>query len=71
MYQRSVSDITWEGHDFLDSIRADNIWEATKKGANKLKTMSLTSVKLIAGQILHSIISNQRVIDAIVKEILQ
>jgi hypothetical protein len=25
--------ITWKGHDFLDSVRDDEIWEKTKAGA--------------------------------------
>ncbi|MEM7068552.1 MAG: DUF2513 domain-containing protein [Pseudomonadota bacterium] len=27
--------ITWRGHDFLDSIRDDEIWRLTKDGAKK------------------------------------
>lgn len=27
--------ITWSGHDFIDSIRDDQIWRATKEGAKR------------------------------------
>ncbi|CDO60622.1 hypothetical protein BN1012_Phect2409 [Candidatus Phaeomarinobacter ectocarpi] len=26
-------ELTWQGHDFLDSVRDDNVWELTKKSA--------------------------------------
>ena len=28
----AIKRLTWEGHDFLDSIRDPKIWEKTKKG---------------------------------------
>jgi hypothetical protein len=30
-----ISSITWEGHDFIDSIRDSKIWHDTKEGAKE------------------------------------
>ena len=46
--------LTWEGHEFLDSIREENIWETVKKtlkdkslglSYEALKSVVVTSVK--------------------------
>lgn len=37
--------LTWDGHEFLDSIRNDNIWNKTKEGI-KSKGLELASVPL-------------------------
>ncbi len=31
------ADLTWKGHDFLDSVRDPEIWAKTKKGAESAK----------------------------------
>lgn len=31
IYSFGVSRLTWEGHEFLDSIRADTVWYKTKE----------------------------------------
>ncbi|MDX5595326.1 DUF2513 domain-containing protein [Pseudovibrio sp. SPO723] len=31
-----IDSITWDGHDFLDSVQDDEIWEKTKEGAKKV-----------------------------------
>ena len=34
-------ELTWHGHDFLESIRDPTVWENTKDGAKKLGGVSL------------------------------
>ncbi|TXN40690.1 DUF2513 domain-containing protein [Methylobacterium sp. WL30] len=29
-------DLTWEGHDFLDTVRDPEVWKRTKDGASKM-----------------------------------
>lgn len=36
-----VRRLTWRGHDFLDAVRDDSIWEKTKAGANKAGTAGI------------------------------
>lgn len=44
-----INSLTWEGHDFLDSIRNDDIWNKTKsKVIEKGGTMTFDIVKAVA-----------------------
>lgn len=43
-----VERLTWEGHDFLDTIRDDEVWRRTKAGASKVGGWSLDLIKDIA-----------------------
>lgn len=46
LYWLSVSSITWEGHQFLDNIRENEVWKETK---NKIKGFSSVSITILAG----------------------
>lgn len=45
-------EITWEGHDFLDSVRDPKIWEKTKKGAEAAGGFTLELMKDLAKGLL-------------------
>ena len=48
-----VGSLTWEGHDFLDKIREDTIWNKTKGLIkNKALPMTLDVVKEIASAVI-------------------
>jgi Hypothetical protein (DUF2513) len=40
--------LTWEGHDFLDSVRDPEIWAKTKKGAEEAKGFTVDLLKDLA-----------------------
>jgi hypothetical protein len=40
-----IASLTWEGHEFLDSIKNDNVWVKTKEGVKK-KGLELGSIPL-------------------------
>jgi hypothetical protein len=40
--------LTWEGHDFIDAIRDDAIWEKTKKGATEVGGLTFELLKDLA-----------------------
>lgn len=40
--------LTWQGHEFLDTIRDDEIWRRTKDGARKVGGFSLDVVAALA-----------------------
>lgn len=53
-----VSNLTWEGHEFLDSIRRDNVWAQLKDKAAALGTdLPFDVVKATAVQLLQRSIS--------------
>lgn len=58
----SIIDISWNGHQFLNTIRSKSVWEATKKGASKLGIMSIHALSTIAMKITETIITDQIVI---------
>jgi hypothetical protein len=48
----SPTGLTWTGHDFLDTVRSENIWRETKKKlAEQGGSMPLEIVKAVAIQI--------------------
>ena len=50
-----VTGLTWEGHDFLDSIRDDSTWAAVKKQLAKVGgSAPLDLIKPLATQYLRS-----------------
>lgn len=64
-----IQNITWGGHQFLNTIRPQSIWDATKKGASKLGLMSMQALSSIAMEVAKAIITNPAVITNIVNQI--
>lgn len=54
-----VTSITWSGHQFLDNIRDDGVWENTKHVISKFSSVSLNLISNIASQVITSLIHNQ------------
>ena len=52
IYTVNVRSLTWEGHDFLDSIRQEDVWKATQEKAatagHNIAQLSLDIIKGIA-----------------------
>lgn len=67
MYFCEINNITWNGHQFLNTIRPKTVWEATKQGASKLGIMSMHALNTIAMKITEAVITNPVVIDNIIK----
>ncbi len=47
-----VQRMTWNGHDFLDSIRDPEIWKRTMEGAEAAKGFSIDLLKALAKGLL-------------------
>lgn len=53
IYSFGVGSLTWEGHEFLDKVREDTIWNKTKGViSSKLLPMTLDVVKDVATSII-------------------
>nr|DAF01605.1 MAG TPA: Flagellin, PadR, transcription factor, DNA.8A [Caudoviricetes sp.] len=52
-----VSQITWAGHKFLDTIRDDTVWGHTKGLLSKFTSTSITFVSNIASQVLTNLVT--------------
>ncbi len=62
----NIENITWHGHMFLNTIRPDTIWEATKKKAKQIGGMSIHSLSMISSTIIQGLASNSDFIQSIV-----
>lgn len=52
-----ISDITYVGHEFLQSIKSDSVWNHVKDVSKKAGAMSFPVISSIASNILSQIIS--------------
>lgn len=52
-----ISSITWDGHQFLDNIRDNNIWKNTKEILSNFSSTSINIMQKVATQILINLIS--------------
>lgn len=53
-----VTEITYNGHQFLENIRQQNIWNKTKETAKKLGSLSIPVLQEISQKIIFSMINN-------------
>lgn len=60
-----IDDITMYGYDFLEQIREDNIWEATKNIAYKIRVTSIGMLEKIVVAIITEICKQQPVVSLI------
>lgn len=52
-----ILQITWDGHQFLDTIRDNEVWSTTKTVLSKVSSASLTFASSVASQVLTNMIS--------------
>lgn len=70
MFFCEINNITWDGHQFLNTIRPKTVWEATKDGASKLGVMSMHALSSIAMKISETIVTNPIVIENIIEHMM-
>lgn len=52
-------DLTWQGHEFLESVRDPEIWRQAKSGASKAGTASIDFIWGVAKAILRNAIRDR------------
>ena len=57
VYIYKFNNITWEGHQFLDTIRSNKVWSVSKKVASELKIKSVSAFSQIAIQVSSNLIN--------------
>lgn len=55
----SITDMTYSGHQLLENIRPDTVWEKTKTSATKIGSFSINVLNNIASNILLNLINTQ------------
>ena len=61
-----ITNLTWNGHEFLDTVRGKTVWEATKEKALKLGGMSIKTLGVLALEITKAIATHPNLINDIV-----
>lgn len=51
-----VDEMTWEGHQFLDTIRDPKVWSKTKEIASHLESVSITLLSNIGTGVINHMI---------------
>lgn len=64
-----ISDITWDGHQFLNTIRPKTIWNATKEKAKQFGGMSIGTLSMLATELTKAVITHPNYINKIVEQI--
>lgn len=54
-----IHSLTWDGHEFLDNIRDDQIWDLTTKVTSNFSSVSLSIIRKVASQLLTILIDKQ------------
>ncbi len=57
--QINIKSITWDGHQFLDNVRDNKVWENTKSILSNFSSVSIGIVNNVATQIISSVIETQ------------
>ncbi len=59
-YECAISSLTWNGNDFLDTVRSDTVWEKTKSAISKtVGSTAFEIVKSVATKIGESMLMAQ------------
>lgn len=58
-HQGLSSGITFEGHEFINTIRGDKVWKKTQSIIGKVGSFSIDIVKDVSSQVLAEIIKSQ------------
>lgn len=67
MFFCDIDNITWNGHQFLNTIRPKSVWKATKQGAEKLGIMSIHALSTISMKVAEAVVTNPTVIAKIIE----
>lgn len=54
-----LNGLTWQGHQFLDTIRDPKVWSDTKKVASKFASISLSLTEKIASNVILGLIRKE------------
>lgn len=57
--QIEIKSITWDGHQFLDNIRDNKVWEQTKGILSKFSSVSIGIISNVAAQVISNIVKSQ------------
>lgn len=54
-----ITRMTWDGHDFLDTVRDSKVWEKTKEALKGVGGVGIDTIKDVAKEIGKTVINHQ------------
>jgi hypothetical protein len=69
MFFCEIQNITWNGHQFLNTIRPKSIWDATKSKAKQIGGMSLSTLSMLSMSIANAVATNPDFVQSIVDKL--
>lgn len=66
-----ITNLTWQGHEFLDTVRSKSVWDATKEKASKLGGMSVRTLGILALEISKAVATNPLLVNDIVNNLIK
>jgi len=58
-YNCIYSSLTYEGHQFLENVKSNTVWEKTKKITKQIGSTSIGIISSVASDVLKQLISQQ------------
>lgn len=65
----SIDDITWQGHEFLNSIRSEPVWKSVMKTAKKMNIVTVKALMSLCGAAIQGLVQDPAVIKAVLENI--
>lgn len=62
-----IENITWAGHQFLDSIRPESIWHIIKTKTSKIGDISISGLSMIANAVIQEIANDPALIKSVIQ----
>lgn len=59
IYMLKIIELTYEGHEFIDTIRSKNVWDKVSNVISDISSISLPVLQQIGSQVLLSLLSSQ------------
>lgn len=63
-----ITEITWQGHEFLNTVRSKPVWDAAKGKAKALGIMSIKTLSTFATAIVQAIVTNPQMISEVIAQ---
>lgn len=60
LYLGFINGLTYDGHQFLDSIRDPKIWRKTKERASKIGVFTIDVISQITSNVISELITNKK-----------
>lgn len=65
-----IRSITFQGHEFLNSVRNDSVWDTVKEHVHKIKITSVSAVGSLAMEVAKTIVADPNTLNSISEKLI-